>query len=50
MYGVLNMDKILITQQAARLKKIKAAVAKVKAEKQRRVRERIEELKQCNNT
>ena len=38
------MDKILTPQQAARLKKIKAAVAKVKAEKQRRVRDRIEEL------
>ena len=39
------MDKILTTQQAARLKKIKAAHTKLKAEKQRRVRERIEELK-----
>lgn len=39
------MDKILTTQQAARLKKIKAAAAKVKAEKQRRVRERIEQIK-----
>ena len=38
------MTSILTTQQAARLKKIKAAVAKVKAEKQRRVRDRIEEL------
>ena len=39
------MDKILTQQQATRLKKIKAAVAKVKAEKRRRVRDRIEELK-----
>ena len=39
------MTKILTPQQATRLKKIKAAVAKVKAEKQRRVRDRIEELK-----
>ena len=39
------MTNLLTTQQAARLKKIKAAVAKVKAEKQRRVRDRIEELK-----
>lgn len=39
------MTSILTTQQAARLKKIKAAVAKIKAEKQRRVRERIEELR-----
>ena len=39
------MTPILTPQQAARLKKIKAAAAKVKADKQRRVRDRIEELK-----
>lgn len=42
-------NEILTPLEARRLKIIKAAVAKVKAEKQRRVRERIEELKQCNN-
>lgn len=37
------MTKILTIQQATRLKKIKAAVAKVKAELKLAVRRRIEE-------
>lgn len=40
------MTKILTPQQAARLKKIKLAAAKVKAENKRKVRDRIDSLKQ----
>lgn len=46
------MTPILTPQQAARFKKIKAVAAKVRADKQRRVRDRIEELtreKYCEN-
>ena len=40
------MDKILTKEQAARLKAIKAAAEKLKAERKLATRRRIEELKQ----
>lgn len=39
------MDKLLTTQQAVRLRKIKEAVAKVNAERYTAVRRRIEQIK-----
>lgn len=40
------MTKILTKQEAERLKKIKAAVFKVNAERKKKIKDRIEDLKE----